>query len=67
MTGIDTREIAETLMLDATRRVADFIISDRVYAEVGDQPEGVRLAISEEIRELIDTATVTITWPEESQ
>ncbi len=66
MTEINTREIAEDLMLDAARRVADFIISDRVYAEVGDRPYDERLAIADKIRDLIAKATITVTFPEAS-
>jgi hypothetical protein len=66
MTEINTREIAETLMIDSARRVADFIISDRVYAEVGDQPYNERLAIADEIQDLINKAKVIVEFPEVS-
>lgn len=62
MTEINTREIAETLMLDRVREIDTSTISEQLD-DYGLSPEEEERHV-EEIRELITEATVTVTFPE---
>lgn len=66
MPEINIREIAETLMLDAARRVPDFEISDKLYREHGGTADDWPPAGYDEIRDLIAKATITLEFPEET-
>lgn len=59
MTEINTREIAETLMLDAAREVQ----LDRIWDELDALPAAERDQAQSEIDSLIQLATVTIELP----
>lgn len=64
MTEINTREIAETLMLDRVRELDTSTISEQLD-DYGLSPEDEDRHVKE-IRDLIAKATVTVTFPEAS-
>lgn len=65
MTEINTREIATDLILDRAREVDTSTISERLSDEDGydDLTEDEQDALAEEIRELMNEATVTVELP----
>lgn len=63
MTEIDTREIAETLMLDRVREIR----LGAIWERLGDLPSAERERLTEEIDTLITEATITISFPETTQ
>jgi hypothetical protein len=68
VTEINTREIAEEIVLDQAREVEHLTICERLSDEDGydDLPEDEQDALADEVHELIDKATVTVTFPEAS-